>query len=56
MTQFDLTEDQRAIQDMAQRFTADAITPHAAEWDGQHRFPLDVVGAGGELGFAAIYV
>ena len=25
--QFDLTEDQRAIQEMAQRFTADAITP-----------------------------
>ena len=28
--QFALTEDQLAIQDMARRFTADAITPHAA--------------------------
>jgi hypothetical protein len=28
--QFDLTEDQFAIQDMARKFTADAITPHAA--------------------------
>ena len=36
MTQFDLSEDQRAIQEMAQRFTADAITPHAAEWDDKH--------------------
>ena len=25
--QFDLTEDQRAIQDMARKFTADNITP-----------------------------
>jgi hypothetical protein len=31
MTQFDLTDDQREIQNLARRFTADAITPHAAE-------------------------
>ena len=31
--QFSLTGDQIAIQEMAQRFTADNITPHAAEWD-----------------------
>ena len=30
--QFELTEDQRAIQEMARKFTADAITPNAAEW------------------------
>jgi alkylation response protein AidB-like acyl-CoA dehydrogenase len=46
MSQFDLTEDQRAIQDMARRFTADAITPHAAEWDEDHHFPRDVCGGG----------
>jgi len=56
MTQFDLTEDQLAIQEMAQRFTADAITPHAAEWDEKHHFPRDVVKAAAELGFGAIYV
>jgi alkylation response protein AidB-like acyl-CoA dehydrogenase len=56
MTQFDLTEDQLAIQEMAQRFTADAITPHAAEWDERHHFPRDVVKAAAELGFGAIYV
>ena len=54
--QFDLTEDQRAIQDMAQRFTADAITPYAAEWDETHHFPRDVVTAAAALGFGAIYV
>ena len=54
--QFELTEDQLAIQEMAQRFTADAITPHAAEWDEKHIFPRDVVKAAAEQGFGAIYV
>jgi alkylation response protein AidB-like acyl-CoA dehydrogenase len=56
MTQFDLTDDQRAIQEMAQKFTADAITPHAAEWDEKHIFPRDTIKAAAELGFASIYV
>jgi len=56
MTQFDLTEDQRAIQDMARKFTADAITPHAAEWDEKHIFPRDTIKAAAELGFGSIYV
>ena len=56
MTQFDLTDDQRTIQDMAQRFTADAITPLAAEWDEKHIFPRDTIRAAAELGFGGIYV
>ena len=55
-SQFQLTEDQRAIQEMAQRFTADNITPHAGEWDEAHHFPRDVIRQTGELGFGAIYV
>jgi alkylation response protein AidB-like acyl-CoA dehydrogenase len=54
--QFDLTEDQRAIQEMAERFTADAITPFAAQWDEEHHFPRDVVKAAADLGFGSIYV
>jgi alkylation response protein AidB-like acyl-CoA dehydrogenase len=54
--QFDLTDDQREIQELARRFTADRITPHAAEWDEQHIFPRDTIKAAAELGFAAIYV
>ena len=56
MGQFALTEDQLAIQDMARRFTADRITPFAAEWDEKHVFPKDTIKAAAELGFAAIYV
>jgi acyl-CoA dehydrogenase len=54
--QFALTEDQLAIQDMARKFTADRITPFAAQWDEDHHYPVDVWRAAGELGFGAIYV
>ncbi|NTS64810.1 acyl-CoA dehydrogenase family protein [Sphingomonas sp. HHU CXW] len=54
--QFDLTPDQREIQELAQRFTADRITPFAAEWDEKSLYPVDVWKAAGELGFGAIYV
>ncbi|PZU09289.1 acyl-CoA dehydrogenase family protein [Sphingomonas sp.] len=56
MSQFDLTEDQRAIREMARRFTAEAITPFAAGWDETHHFPRDVVMAAAGLGFGGIYV
>jgi acyl-CoA dehydrogenase len=55
-SQFDLTEDQIAIQDMARRFTAERITPFAAQWDEDHHYPVDVWKAAGELGFGSIYV
>jgi acyl-CoA dehydrogenase len=54
--QFALTDDQLAIQDMARKFTADAITPFAAKWDEEHHYPIDVWKAAGELGFGSIYV
>jgi alkylation response protein AidB-like acyl-CoA dehydrogenase len=56
MSQFDLTDEQRQIQEMAQAFTADAITPHAAEWDEKHIFPRDTIRQAAELGFGSIYV
>ncbi len=54
--QFDLTDDQREIQELARRFTADCITPFAGEWDEKHIFPRDTIKAAAELGFASIYV
>jgi alkylation response protein AidB-like acyl-CoA dehydrogenase len=54
--QFDLTDDQRAIREMARKFTADRITPNAAEWDEHHIFPRDVIKEAAALGFASIYV
>ncbi len=56
MHQFELTDDQLQIQEMARKFTADAITPNAAEWDEKHIFPRDTIREAAELGFGAIYV
>lgn len=53
---FCLTDDQIAIAEMARGFTAQAITPHAARWDQEHHYPVDVWKAAGELGLGAIYV
>ncbi len=54
--QFALTDDQRAIQEAAARFTADKLTPHAAHWDEHHVFPRDTIREAADLGFSAIYV
>ncbi len=54
--QFQLTDDQLAIRELAERFTADNITPNAAEWDEKHIFPRDVIQQSAELGFGSIYV
>ncbi|OQW71354.1 MAG: acyl-CoA dehydrogenase [Sphingomonas sp. 28-62-20] len=55
-TQFDLTDDQREIQDLARKFTADRITPFAGEWDEKHIFPRATIKEAAALGFASIYV
>ncbi|MEO0589585.1 MAG: acyl-CoA dehydrogenase family protein, partial [Pseudomonadota bacterium] len=54
--QFQLTDDQLAIRETAQRFTADQITPFAGEWDEKHIFPVDTIKASAQLGFGSIYV
>jgi len=56
MHQFELTDDQLQIQEMARKFTADAITPFAAEWDEKKIFPQETVREAAELGFGSIYV
>jgi alkylation response protein AidB-like acyl-CoA dehydrogenase len=54
--QFDLTDEQSQIQEMARAFTAAEITPHAAMWDEKHVFPRATIRKAAELGFGSIYV
>ncbi len=54
--QFTLTEEQQFIVESATKFTADNITPFAAQWDEEHVFPRHVFEAAAELGFGSIYV
>lgn len=53
---FDLTEDQRAIEDAARAFAAAELAPHSARWDEDKHFPVDVLRKAAELGFAGLYV
>ncbi len=53
---FDLTDEQNAIFDMAKSFAEEAIAPHAIAWDQERHFPLDVIRNTAELGMAGIYV
>ena len=52
---FNLTEDQVAFAEAARAFAEQELAPHAAEWDQQSIFPVEVLQKAGELGFCAIY-
>ena len=53
---FNLTEDQRAIEDAARAFAAAELAPHSARWDEEKHLPVDVLRKAAELGFAGLYV
>ncbi|WP_454814839.1 isobutyryl-CoA dehydrogenase [Labrys neptuniae] len=53
---FELSDEQVAIREMAAGFAAEAIAPHALEWDQNKHFPIDTLKAAAGLGMAAIYV
>ena len=52
---FELTDDQRAFQDMARGFAAAEMAPHAAEWDEKAVFPVEALRKAAALGFGGIY-
>ena len=53
---FEFSEEQRAIQDMARDFARDAMMPHAKEWDENSTFPVETLRKAAALGFGGIYV
>jgi alkylation response protein AidB-like acyl-CoA dehydrogenase len=53
---FELSEEQRAFQEMASSFAETELAPHAAEWDERCVFPVATLRAAAALGFAGIYV
>ncbi|HET7333757.1 MAG TPA: acyl-CoA dehydrogenase family protein, partial [Rhizomicrobium sp.] len=53
---FELSEDQRAIEEVARRFATEQLAPHAAEWDEKEHFPVDKLREAAALGLAGIYV
>ncbi len=53
---FELTEEQRMIQDMARKFAEREIAPVAAELDRTHKHPEEIVKKMGELGLMGITI
>ncbi|OYW57785.1 MAG: acyl-CoA dehydrogenase [Rhizobiales bacterium 17-65-6] len=53
---FDLTEDHRAVREMAQDFAREQIAPFAVEWDAAEHFPVPTLKAASALGMGGIYV
>ena len=53
---FELSEEQRAIQDTARQFARSEMMPHAKEWDENSTFPVETLRKAAALGFGGIYV
>lgn len=53
---FQLSEDQRQFQAVAEAFARDEMDPHAREWDENSIFPVETLRAAAGLGFAGLYV
>ena len=53
---FQLSEEQRAFQDMARDFATKEMAPHAAGWDQDEVFPVEALRKAAALGFAGVYV
>src|SRR5258708_16876387 len=53
---FELSEEQRAIQHTARAFARAAMMPFARQWDEDEIFPTDTLREAARLGFGGIYV
>ncbi|MDR9397946.1 MAG: acyl-CoA dehydrogenase [Salibacter sp.] len=53
---FEMTENQRMIQDMVQDFAEKEIKPNVLKWDEDQTFPVDLMKRMGELGLLGVLV
>ena len=53
---FKLSDDQKAVQDTAQKFATDHMQPNAAKWDDEKIFPVSELRKAADLGFGGLYV
>jgi alkylation response protein AidB-like acyl-CoA dehydrogenase len=53
---FELSDDLKALQDMARRFAAEHVAPGARKWDREADIPRDLVAKLAELGFLGIFI
>ena len=53
---FELSDEQRLLTDSARTFAARELAPHAAEWDREQHFPVEVIRRAAEQGYLALYL
>lgn len=53
---FELSDEQRLLVDSARAFASRELAPHAADWDRDHHFPVDVIKQAAEQGYLALYI
>ena len=53
---FNLTENQRMIQEMTRDFAKQRVLPYRNEWDDKEHFPIDILKEAGELGLLGVLV
>ncbi|BCR25464.1 isobutyryl-CoA dehydrogenase [Aquipseudomonas alcaligenes] len=53
---FELNEEQRLLVDSARAFATRELAPHAADWDREQHFPLEVIRRAAEQGYLALYI
>ncbi|MDD0844077.1 isobutyryl-CoA dehydrogenase [Pseudomonas sp. Gutcm_11s] len=53
---FEVNEEQRLLVDSARAFAARELAPHAADWDREHHFPVEVIRRAAEQGYLALYI
>lgn len=53
---FDLSDEQRLLTDSARAFAARELSPHAADWDREHHFPVEVIRRAAEQGYLGLYI
>lgn len=53
---FNLTENQRMIQEMTRDFAKKRVLPYRNEWDEKEHFPIDILKEAGELGLLGVLV
>ena len=53
---FELSDEQRLLTDSARAFAARELAPHAADWDREQHFPVEVIRRAAEQGYLALYL
>ena len=56
MVDFQLTEEQMMIRDMAREFSEEEVLPNAEEWDREGTYPRDAITKAHELGLLNVTI